>query len=323
VVPVRRADRGTLHVALGQLAEQDPLIDVRSNDLRDEVTVSLYGEVQKEVIQATLAADYGVDVTFRETTTVCIERPVGTGAAHELIGTDSNPFLATVGLQVEPAPVGSGVELRLGVELGSMPFSFFKAVRETVPTALGQGLHGWRVTDCVVTITHSGYWPRQSRMHGTFDKSMSSTAGDFRNLTPLILMTALQRAGTRVHEPVHRFRLDLPADSFGAVLPVLARLRAVPELSTVRGPSYVVEGVIPAAQVHALEQELPTLTGGEGVLEAVFDHYRPVTGAVPSRARTDHNPLDRKEYLLAVVRRVSGPGATVQRARTDGSTGPE
>ena len=81
------------------------------------------------------------------------------------------------------------------------------------------------------------------------------------------------------------------------------------------------EGVIPAAQVHALEQELPTLTGGEGVLEAVFDHYRPVTGAVPSRARTDHNPLDRKEYLLAVVRRVSGPGLTAHPARSDGARG--
>ena len=30
--------------------------------------MSLYGEVQKEVIQATLAGDFGVERTFRETT---------------------------------------------------------------------------------------------------------------------------------------------------------------------------------------------------------------------------------------------------------------
>jgi ribosomal protection tetracycline resistance protein len=53
--------------------------------------------VQKEVIQATLASDFGIDVGFRETTTVCIERPVGTGAAAEFMGKAPNPFRATVG----------------------------------------------------------------------------------------------------------------------------------------------------------------------------------------------------------------------------------
>ena len=77
MVAARRADRGALHAALTQLAEQDPLIDLRQDDGRDEISVSLYGEVQKEVIQATLADDYGVAVTFRETTTICVERPVG------------------------------------------------------------------------------------------------------------------------------------------------------------------------------------------------------------------------------------------------------
>ena len=42
--------------------------------------------MQKEVIQATLAADFGVEVAFRETTTLCIERPAGSGAAFELAG---------------------------------------------------------------------------------------------------------------------------------------------------------------------------------------------------------------------------------------------
>ncbi|MYY83178.1 GTP-binding protein [Streptomyces sp. SID335] len=311
VSPLRAADRGALHLALGQLAEQDPLIDLRQDDVRQEVSVSLYGEVQKEVIQATLAEEYGLDVTFRETTTICVERVVGTGAAHEVIDTEPNPFLATVGLRVEPAPVGAGVEFRLGVELGSMPYAFFRAVEETVRETLHQGVHGWRVPDCTVTMTHAGYWPRQSHAHGTFDKSMSSTAGDFRHLTPLVLMDALRAAGTEVHEPMHRFRLDVPADTVGAVLPALARLRAVPHTQTTggAGASYRLEGDIPAQRVHALEQLLPGLTRGEGELESAFDHYRPVRGGtVPTRERTDHDPLHRKDYLLRVVRRTSGGG---------------
>jgi ribosomal protection tetracycline resistance protein len=307
IVPCRAADRGALHVALAQLAEQDPLINLRQDDGRQEMFVSLYGEVQKEVIQETLANDFDIDVEFRETTTICIERPIGTGAAGETLPTArsaASPFLAGVGLRIEPVAIGYGVEFRLEIELGSLPPAFLKAIEETVQETLQQGVYGWQVVDCTVTLTHSGYAPRQSHSHAVFDKSMSSTAGDFRNLTPLVLMSALQQAGTTVHEPVHRFHLEIPTDTLGPMLPVLARLQAVPRTSTMRASSCTVEGEIPAVRVHALQQQLPALTRGEGVLESAFDSYQPVRGTIPARPRSDHNPLNRKEYLLHVARRV-------------------
>jgi ribosomal protection tetracycline resistance protein len=304
VEPVREEDRRALHTALTDLAEQDPLIDLRQDDVRGELWVSMYGEVQKEVVAATLAADHGVEVTFRKTTTVCVERLVDAGEAFEIIAVAPNPFLATVGLRVAPAPVGAGVTIGLGVELGSMPSAFFNAIEETVHETLHQGLHGWDVPDCAVTITHTGYWPRQSHAHATFDASMSSTAGDFRNLTPLVLTEALQRAGTQVCEPMHRFDLEVPADRVGAALGVLARLRGVPHATDQHGATYVLSGVVPAAEVHRLQQQMPTLTRGEGGLTTEFGHYAPVRGPAPSRPRTDLNPLDRKEYLLRVGRRL-------------------
>jgi ribosomal protection tetracycline resistance protein len=303
VVPANPDDRGALRVALAQLAEQDPLINVRQEDSRQELFVSLYGEVQKEVIQATLATDFGLEVGFRETTTICVERPLGTGAAVETIRVPPNPFLATVGLRVDPAAVGSGVEFRLEVELGSMPLAFFRAVEDTVRETLQQGLFGWEVSDCTVTMTHSGYYPRQSHAHQGFNKSMSSTGADFRGLTPLVLMSALGEAGTIVYEPIHRFRLDIPTDTLGPVLPALARLRAVPQTPTVRGSSCTLEGDIPAARVHDLRLELPALSRGEGVLECAFDRYEPAGGTIPVRARSDANPLNREEYLLRAARR--------------------
>ncbi len=320
VVPRERSAKGTLRVALAQLAEADPLINVRQDDIRQEIYLSLYGEVQKEVIQATLAEEFGLDVSFRETTTICVERPVGTGAAAEFMGAqnvsphqntaptftgDPNPFLATVGLRVEPGPIDSGITFGLdNAVLGTMPLAFFKAVEESVHETLHQGLHGWQVTDCAVTMTHTGYAPRQSHAHQGFDKSMSSTGWDFRCLTPLVLMAALKQAGTTVYEPMHGFRIEMPANAVGTMLPALTKLDAVPQTPTMSGSTCVVEGAIPAARVYELQQQLPALTRGEGVLESAFDHYQPSQGAIPTRPRTDHNPLDRKEYLLRVVRRV-------------------
>ena len=302
VDPRYASDAGAVHAGLVQLAEQDPLINLRRDDQRHEASVSLYGEVQKEVIASMLADEYGVEVAFRDTTTICVERLVGCGAAVEIIDTGDNPFLATVGLQIEPEAVGSGVEFRLGVELGSMPRAFFSAVEQAVRETLEEGLLGWKVIDCVVTMTHSGYWARQSHAHGTFDASMSSTAGDFRQLAPLVLMDALQAARTQVHEPIHRFELEVPRDGLGGVLAALPAFRCVPLDTRPLGSAYLLAGYIPAEQVHRLRMRIPTLTGGEGVLVTAFDHYRPVRESPPRRRRTDNNPLDRREYLARVSR---------------------
>jgi ribosomal protection tetracycline resistance protein len=272
---------------------------VRQDDARHEIAVSLYGEVQKEVIQATLAADFGIDAGFRETTTICIERPAGVGAATEFMGQETNPFRATIGLRIDADAAGSGVTFRLGIEHGALPVAFLKAVEETVRHTLREGLRGWEVTDCTVTLTHSGFTPPPPRGWSKW----SSSAGDFRTLTPLVLMSALRQASTRVYEPVHRFHLEAPADTAWSVLPALARLGAIPGAPVTQGPLLMVAGEIPAARVHELAQQLPALTRGEGVLDGTFSGYRLARDPVPVRPRSDHNPLHREEYLLHVSRR--------------------
>jgi ribosomal protection tetracycline resistance protein len=307
VLPRHPGDKGALHVALTQLAEQDPLIDVRQNDSRQEIFVSLYGEVQKEVIGATLANDYDIDVEFRETTTICVERPIGAGTAVDLLPkarSPTTPFLAAIGLRIEPSAPGSGVQFGLDVKVGSIPLhvyktveAFHEAMERTVLETLRQGIYGWEVTDCSVTMTDCDYQAPPRGWPGT-------TASDYRLLTPLVLMGALKQAGTVVCEPIHRFHLEIPSDTFGATLSSLAQLRATPQTQEMRGSSYVLEGEVPADRVHELQQHLPALTRGEGLVEFEFGSYRAIRGKVPTRPRTDYNPLNRKEYLLHILRRV-------------------
>jgi ribosomal protection tetracycline resistance protein len=299
--------KARLHAALTQLAEQDPLIDVRQDDIRQEIYVSLYGEVQKQVIEATLATDYGLEAGFRETTPICVERPIRAGLAEEILHAPGNPFLATLGIRIAPAPRGSGTRFRLEVGHQDVPLyiyknmeSFAAAMEQYITATLRQGLYGWQVTDCTVSLVRSQYsvpdGPPSTR-------GPLSSPQDFRKLTPLVVMAALKRAGTVVCEPIHRFRLEAPADTLNVLLPVLARLHAVPGVSTTRDSWCTVEGDIPVTRVHELRQQIPPLTRGEGVLESSFDRYEPVRGPIPTRPRTDDNPLNREEYLHRVTRR--------------------
>jgi len=287
VRPVRPEQAAALFTALTRLSEEDPLIDVRRRG--HDLSVRLYGEVQKEVLRSMLAEGAGIDVAFEETRTLYVEKPIGAGEAVE--GLDPAQrlyFFATVGLRVEPGP---GVSFGLSVELGSLPLAFHKAIEETVHSTLEQGLYGWEVLDVAVTLTHTAFF------------SPLSAAGDFRKMTPLVLMAALKEAGTRVHEPVHRFELEIPANAVSAVLLKLAQLRAVPGEPVVGPSSCTLHGTIPAEHVHAFEQALPALSQGEGVFLSEFADYRPYPGPPPTRPRTGENPLDRKEYLARVARR--------------------
>ncbi|MGH9104634.1 MAG: GTP-binding protein [Acidimicrobiales bacterium] len=292
IVPRYESDKARLHSALTQLAEQDPLIALRQDDVRQELYVSLYGEVQKEVIRDTLARDFGIDAEFRKTSPICIERVSHSASAIEELGEDGNPFLATVGLRLEPGGPGTGTVVRLEVKVESIPRYVYKSVQEfhsamtaTVAATLCQGLYGWEVPDCIVTLTDCNY------------SSPGTNAGDFRKLTPLVLMTALRRAGTIVCEPVDCFRLEIPEDTFSVVLRALARLNALSEAPTTQGRSLLVEGQIAATRVHDLRLRLPELTHGEGLLETELASYRPVHGRYPTRRHTGPNPLERSEYL--------------------------
>ena len=314
VAPRDPADRVRLLDALAELAEQDPLINVRQDDVHDEISVSLYGEVQQEVIQATLAGDYGLDVVFRDATTICVERPAGVGEAHEVLFAktksnvtgkssplSSNPFLATLGLRIEPAPAGSGVDFRLDVDVRLLPVYVYKTVglfersmAQYVHEALREGLHGWEVTDCVVTLVDCGY-----RAPGT-------TAADFRKLTPLVLVAALDRAGTQVCEPVVRARVETPASTTSAVLGALIARGGDSPTLTQAGELTIIDVALSAARLSGLQRELPSRSGGEAVVESTFAGYEPVPGEAPKRRRVLPNPLNRDEYLASLSRRDAG-----------------
>ena len=287
--PVDPDERARLRVALEQLAEQDPLISVRQDDVRRELSVSLYGEVQKEVIEATLASDYGIDVVFREVTPIYVERPVSTGEAVEVLHAESNPYLATIGLRVEPAPEDSGVAFAVDVDPRTAPLylyktfeSFVEHMAEYVRETLRRGPLGWRVTDCLVTLTRCAYsipdGPPSRR-------GPPSTAADFRKLTPLVLMQALAAAGTALCEPVVRVSLEIPTDAIGAVTAALVRAGAPPAIPEPRGNLTIVETVVPAVRAQELQRQLPALTRGEGVLDSTFAGHRPVAVQAEVRDR--------------------------------------
>ncbi|WP_425562574.1 hypothetical protein [Microlunatus ginsengisoli] len=276
-----------LQAALAELSDADPLIAARLDD-DARVVVSLYGLVQQEVLTATLSEEYGIEVEFSDATVVHVERPRRVGSAIERLNTETNPYHATIGLTIAPGDPGSGVRFVTEAPARDMPLYLFKnptafsaALERHVDRALRCGLYGWAVTDCVVTLTDCGY----SVADGPPSRrGPTSSSVDYRQLTPLVLHQALQRAGTQVCEPVLRVSLEVPNDDVAAVQRVVARWGAEVLAQTTRDDLSQMELRLVSTRLHQLQLQLPDLTGGEGTLESRFDSFEPVRGAPPSRA---------------------------------------
>ena len=275
VVPGRATDRRALRVALDQLAEQDPLIDVRQDERRALALALRRGA------EGGHPGDAGRRLrrrrsSFRETTTICIERLRGAGAAFELIGRGLQPVprhrrparRAGAGRERDRVPARGRARLDAARVLQGGRGDACRRRCAAATTAGG-------CTDCVVTMTHSGYYARQSHSHATFDKSMSSTGGDFRGADA-------DRAGARAARGGHdraRAGASLPARGCrptrsARCCPLRrAARRRCRSRRCCRGAACVIEGEIPAARVHELRRQLPGLTRGEGVLESEFSRY--------------------------------------------------
>ncbi len=171
-----------------------------------------------------------------------------------------------------------------------MPASFYRAVEETVFETLKQGIFGWRVVDCHVAMTAA----RQS--------APSSTAADFRQLTPWVLAMALTEAQTYVCEPIDHFHLEAPAAAMTRLSTVLAKAGAVTRNAVISGGMARLEGTIASAMVQGVQQQVPGLTGGMGAMETSFSHYARADNPPPPRRRSGADPFNERDYLLSLRR---------------------
>ena len=198
----------------------------------------------------------------------------------------ANPFPATLGLRIEPAATGSGIAVQLDVQMRLVPVYIYKTVdtflsemTQYVRDALKTGLAGWEVTDARITIFDCGY------------RGPGTTVADFSRLTALVLMQALERAGTQVCEPMAAVHLELPDEAVSRVLPFLGRLEAQVQAPMSDGALSTFDALVPARVVDQLRRAMPGLTSGEGVLESRFVGHHPAGGATQTRRRSTPTPL--------------------------------
>ena len=253
--PINPEHRSQLFSKLKEYAEQDPFIRLEQKDSNNAICIKLYGEVQQQILKELLASESGIEVNFSNTKMICIERPVHTGKAVNIMDLHNLPieFYATLGFKIEPGAVNSGIQYNMQAHSGRIPKGYHSVIEEAIFKFLKTGLFGWQVTDCIITLTDTGVCPL-------------SLASHFRQLTPILLKQALEQAETAVCEPFSVFEIETPMHLSQKVLTGLAKFNANVTSCNIRRETYSIKGDVFTKHLHDIDSMLPGLTQGRGVL---------------------------------------------------------
>lgn len=274
--------------AMHELADEDPLLSLQWLQDERELHLKVMGPIQLEILTRMLESRFGLAVTFGQPSVIYKETLRGAGEGF-VAYTMPKPCWAILRFAMEPLPRGAGLQYAADVRAEDLLPQYQNEVARRVPEALQQGLYGWEVVDVRITLV-------EGQHHVWHTHPL-----DFVVATPMGIMDGLRRIGTKLLEPMLRFRLAVPEEFGGKVMNDLVLMRATFEAPEPNAGRMTIQGRVPVATSLDYAVKLGSMTKGRAALTTFFDGYEECPSDVRAeRPRRGVNPLDTAKYILSV-----------------------
>ena len=243
-----------------EISEEIPELSVKYSEEKKEITISLMGEVQTEVIKHLIKERYNVDIGFGEGRTLYKETIADTvyGVGHF----EPLRHYAEVELRLEPAERGSGLSFASEVSEDELSLNYQRLILSHLEEKEYKGvLTGSPITDMKITLV-------AGRAH-----LKHTEGGDFRQATYRAVRQGLMQAGSVLLEPVYEFKLEVPEEAIGRAMTDIGKMNgsfSSPE--NISGKAVLI-GKVPVSEVKNYALELRAYTKGEGILTLTPSDY--------------------------------------------------
>ena len=243
-----------------EISEEIPELSVKYSEEKKEITISLMGEVQTEVLKHLIKERYNVDIGFGEGRTLYKETIAETvyGVGHF----EPLRHYAEVELRLEPAERGSGLSFASEVSEDELSLNYQRLILSHLEEKEYKGvLTGSPITDMKITLV-------AGRAH-----LKHTEGGDFRQATYRAVRQGLMQARSVLLEPVYEFKLEVPEDAIGRAMTDIGKMNgSFTSPENISGKA-VLTGKVPVSEVKNYALELGAYTKGEGVLTLTPSDY--------------------------------------------------
>ena len=270
---------------LRPLGEEDPALSLSYNADSEEISVSLMGEIQTEVLLRIAKDRFGLDIEldegrilYRET---IADTVVGRGHFEPL------RHYAEVHLRLDPLPEGSGIVIDSECSADRLSSSWQRLILTHIEERRHRGvLTGSPITDIKITLT-------EGKAH-----LKHTEGGDFRQATYRAIRQGLRKAECVLLEPTFSYRLEIPKDNLGRAMNDVASMGGDSELLSLDEEWAVLLGSCPVATMRKYPLDVRAYTGGKGRITLTPGAYVPCHNAAEVIEKTAYN-ADRDERNTA------------------------
>ncbi|WP_242926682.1 elongation factor G [Pontibacter vulgaris] len=268
IEPKTQADSDKMGMAIAKLVEEDPTLQVNTDEETGQTILRGMGELHLEIIIDRMKREFKVElnqgapqVAYKETITKSVEhREVfkkqsgGRGKFADIVFTMGPREDGKPGLEFENAIVG-----------GVIPREFIPAVQKGFEDSMKNGiLAGFPVDSMKVRLFHGSF-------HDVDSDSLS-----FELAARQGFKEAGKQCAPKLLEPIMAVDVVTPDEYTGPVTGDLNRRRGIMKGMDTKGTSTVVKADVPLSELFGYVTDLRTITSGRATASLTFSHYEQV-----------------------------------------------
>jgi len=259
------------------LEEENPELSVRWDEDRAEISVSVMGNVQLEVLKTVVKDRFSLDVGF-DTGSVLYKETI-TSPVRGVGHFEPLRHYAEVHLLMEPLPEGSGLEFDSCISQDVLAVNWQRLIMTHLSEREHRGvLTGAPLTDMRITLIAGRAHPKHT------------SGGDFRQATYRAVRQGLMMTDSRLLEPYYRFTMRIPSENAGRALTDLERMQAAFSIQSAEGSFSVINGRVPVEALGDYARELAAYSKGQGSISLTPDGYGPCHNEDEVIASSSYDP---------------------------------
>ena len=271
VEPKTKADQEKMGLALSRLAKEDPSFRVSSDNESGQTVISGMGELHLDILVDRMKREFKVEanvgapqVAYRET----FSKEAEIDYTHKKQSGGAGQF-ARLKIIITPNQPGEGYNFTSEIVGGSIPKEYIPGVEKGIESVKETGaLAGFPIIDFSVRLVDGAY------------HDVDSSVMAFEIAARAAFREVCRDAGIKLLEPIMKVEVVTPEEHLGDIIGDLNSRRGQISGTETRGPSTVIDSMVPLANMFGYVNTLRSMSQGRAVFTMLFDHYQEVPKAV-------------------------------------------
>lgn len=265
IEPKKAVDQDNFSKAIGKLLEEDPTLQVESNEETGQTIIRGMGELHLEIIIDRMRREFNVEVNQGAPQVAYKEALTKTASHREVYKkqTGGRGKFADIHFEIGPREDGKpGLEFVNAIVGGVIPKEFIPSIQKGFEDSMKNGsLAGYPIDSMKVRLFHGSY-------HDVDSDSLS-----FEMAARLGYREAARSAGVKILEPIMAVEVVTPDEYTGPITGDLNRRRGMMKGMDTKSGSQVIKADVPLSELFGYVTDLRTMSSGRATANLTFAHY--------------------------------------------------